>query len=689
MRSGRLWLTRARRYDPTPSILNYSLASIESLESQTQPPTKRTKLSTPPIPDTITGRLEAGTYSSFNVFLADVSAICKALNNSATPKSITGSSWENANSSIARVIHFECLSKDLVNRQRKRQADVLDLTDELDASEQSSKAPTSDKVALTVLTCAGAVFSSLPKPDNITIPSTVSSRSTSATGSPKSPASTAATSMSDWPKHKVERLSVVTPFAEPALAVSHISTVKAVPGSENARNKTTTKAPKLGEVFPPPPVLQHYQYPPVDYRMNGILWGGGVGPGGFVTRPELDRHTEVRSHWLQYTNFAPPHPKRLPPDPFKQGIGLPANFVAAYSSFAPTRDESLAKVPVELSNAVWWENRGGRIFRRMFKDDPAIGHMYKSYTPIDLVERPANPVAQQPSKDDVDEKEIEKLIENFEELPIDTRLLMSNDAVLTEISSLLSTLQSQQYCRLSAIVSPNENPAQPASEEVKTYIQLRDRLSSLIESLPPHLLATIDGHAASELMLSSKIPISEGKPVFKGTLPNEDVKQIPQVQQAAMTAMNAAAGLSPVHPAPVASMLGRHPQQQQSPHLMGTPNVSLLQPQQRAHHHQQPQTPQPHHYASPAPGYNIPTPQQQQGYHHHQYPQQQQQQRQYAPGQPHTPQPQVTYAQRPRGNVPPPQGLGAIGVGGGGYGYSPRTPQAVGNGQERYTRSRR
>jgi len=682
-----VWLTTARRYDPTPSILNYSLASIENVVSQAQPPTKRTKLSEP-IPDTIVGRLQASTYLSLNALLSDVSAVCKALNNSlsATPKTSSGSSWQNANTIIARVIHFECLTKDLVNRQRKRMADVLDLTDELVASEKASKPAASDKVALAVLTCGGAVFSSLPVPDNITVPSTVSSRSSSATGSPKSPASTAATSISDWPKHKAERLSVVMPFVEPAaLGFPQISTVRAITDSESASSKRTIKAPKLGEVFPPPPALQHYQCPPMDLEKNGILWGGGVGPGGFVTRPELDQPSEVMSHWLQYTNFAPPHPKRLPPDPFKQGIGLPANFVAAYSSFAPTRDDSLAKVPVELSNAVWWEKRGGRIFRRMFKDHPTLGHMHRKYTPSDPDELPANRNAQQSNEDEVDEKEMEKLIENFEELPIDTRLLMSNDAMLTEISSLLATLQSQQYRRLAAIIGPNENPAQPASEEVKTYIQLRDRLSSLIECLPPHLLATIDGHVDSELLLSSRIPISEGRPVFKGALPNDDPKQIPQVQQAAMTAMNAAAGLSPVHPAPVAAMMGRHPQHQQqqpSPHVMGTPNLSM----------QHPHTPQPHHYPSPAPGYNVPTPHQQpQGYHHHQYPQHtpHPQHRQYAPGPQHTPQPQVTYAQRPRGNVPPPQGLGAIGVGGGNYGYTPRTPQVVGNGQERYTRSRR
>ncbi|KAF8536260.1 hypothetical protein BDD12DRAFT_890720 [Trichophaea hybrida] len=630
-----------KEYDPTPSILSFSLSSIASVEEQS-PPTKRPKLSTP-IPDTIHERLAVATYESFNVFLSDVSAVCRALMGtlSPTPKATTdgSTSWENVNTIVARVIHFEHLAKDLVNRQRKRLVEWLDFTEELDTNDQplSSLSKASDKVALTVLTYGGPVFSSLPKADNIVIPSTVSSRSTSTSGSPKSPASTTATSVaSDWPKNqhrKAECIAVVTPFIEPDVPHAQFSTVKAIPTSEAEIKKESggaARIPKLGEVFPPPAALANLPPPQVDYSRIGLKWGGELGSGGIVAHPEVEFKSETSGHWLQYTNFPQPGLSRLPPDPFRQGIGLPANFVAAYSSFAPTRDESLAKVPAAVSNSIWWERRGGRIFRKMFTQDPTIGHMYKQYEPkkqqqqqpdrLQLTDKPQEP------NSDLNESEIEKLIESFEELPIDTRLLMSHDAMLVEISSLLSQLQSQQYTRLAA----TKPDLLPQTDEVKTYLALKDRLTSLIDALPPHVLATIDGHPDSDLILSHKIPIlNSAAPVFKGTLPSDDKPPQQQVQTAAMSAINAAAGLSPISPAPVASMLSTPRRVQGAPHLtVGAPPP--------------PVTPQQH------PQYG--------------YPQQPQQQRpQYQ-----TPQQQQPY-QRPRGSVPPPQGLGAIGVGGGYY----------------------
>lgn len=561
-----------------------------------------------------------------------------------------------------------------MNRQRKRLAEWLDLTEEVDVSEKPEKP--SGKVALTVLTYNGPVFSSLPKPDNITVPSVVSSRSSSTSASPKSPTSTAATSVSEWPK-KTESLSVMTPFVEPAVPLPHISTVKA------ANDHSGVPVPKLGEVFAPPQALASMQVPALDYSKIGVKWGGEVGLGGISAHPETEYKTEVAGQWLQYTNYPQPGLSRLPPDPFRQGIGLPGNFVAAYSSFAPTRDESFSKVPSAVSNAIWWEKRGGRIFRRMFGQDPVLGHMFKEYEPKDKQEQEgkptAIPVASSPA--DLDEKAIEELIQNFEDMPIDTRLLMDNDAMLSEISHLITTLQSQQYARLAEMIGPHETPTGPQTEEVKTYIQLRDRLASLIELLPPHLLATIDGQPDSELILSHKIPAldGDGEPVFNGTLPSDDPKlQQPQIQVAANMAMNAAAGLSPINPAPVANMMA--PQQQQRvfqgvPHL--TVNVGGPPPQGPGY--QQYTQPSPMYQQAQTPHFAAPPPPHQQQY--AQQPPPQMQQRVYPQPTPQrggpvmpTASTPIAYAQRPRGSVPPPQGLGAIGVGPGASTYYHQQP---------------
>ena len=315
-------------------------------------------------------------------------AACRAVTDAlgATPKSDMHAGWERVNNTIAHIIHFERLAKDLVNRQRAR-LPWLDLTAEVDPNEMPEK-PT-ENMALTVLTYAGPLFSSLPKSDNITVPSAVSSRASSASGSPKSPTSTAATSVSDWPKTKPESLSVMTPFVEPSIPLPLISTAKA------ATNKSVAKVPKIGEIFAPPGSVSGMQVPSLDFTKVGMKWGGEVGPGGAVAHPEIDYQSEIAGQWLQYTNYPQPGFSRMLPDPYRQGIGLPGNFVAAYSTFAPTRDNSYSKVPQSISSAIWWDRRGGKVFRRMFGQDEVLGHMFKEYEKNEAPTAPAKPTSEE------------------------------------------------------------------------------------------------------------------------------------------------------------------------------------------------------------------------------------------------------------------------------------------------------
>ncbi|KAI5806102.1 hypothetical protein EDC01DRAFT_134821 [Geopyxis carbonaria] len=719
-------------YDPTPSVLTHSLGSIAPLAGSGSPPNKRTKL-TQPLPDTIHERLSAGTYKSLGALLLDVATACRDIINIIAPRTngvFSGpSNWDNANGIIARVVYFERLTKELVDRERRRGAHVLDLVQELEQDRQIKDREATDKVALTVMANIGPLFSSLPKPEHVSVPSVSSSRSTSATASPKSATSTAATSVSGGTQIKSEEISVVTPFSE-TLLPPLITTVKAVAAEKSS---TPTKVLTIGEAFPPAPSLPTLQPVKHERCVYGLKWGGEMGYGGTSTNRAVDMKIEPAGHWLLYSNSPAPGQSRLGVDPYRQGIGLPAPFVAAYSSFAPSRDESMAKVPLAVKNAMWWEKKGGRIFRKFFSEDPEIGHMFKDY------EQPVTTdlVVGKSVKEilEIDEKEIEKAIADFTmDIPVDVRLLngdatdlpsgddgeeMSSDAVLTEISSLLTTLQSQQYSRFAS-----EHVTDPSEEEYKTYNKLTDRLTFLISTLPPHVIATIDGHPDSELSLSKKIPLSTTLPTFRGTLPSEDsAKPPPQVQAAAQNAMNAAAGMSPVNAAPVA-MMGGGPQSQvmrqqtsqqyhtpmrvqDAPHITVNSGPAHHSPQPQVygqyHGHQTPQTSitTPHHYPTPYnTSYGPPTPQQR----HSHTPQPQpaamspslSQQRpppaqtyygghtinvQQAPRPAGTPTPAQGYmyqgqqvpspVPRPRASVPPPQGLAAVGVGGGyssGYG---------------------
>jgi hypothetical protein len=102
----------------------------------------------------------------------------------------------------------------------------------------------------------------------------------------------------------------------------------------------------LGERFPPPPELLDAPVPRPDYSKVGMLWGGTYGPGGIPPPPPKVNSRKVN----QPSNFL--------------RHGLEPDFVAAYSSFAPTRNDSHSKVPAAASNAEWWRQHGARTFRR-------------------------------------------------------------------------------------------------------------------------------------------------------------------------------------------------------------------------------------------------------------------------------------------------------------------------------------
>jgi hypothetical protein len=620
---------------------------------------KRTKLAMM-LPDTIRGRLEMSGYDSFSMFLGDVALVCRALVKELTVAPPPASSVDgmapmvdaptNVHAPmIAKIVHFERLASDLVDRENKKLVASLDFAQEVNENvEQETKGA---KVALTVMSAGGPVFSSLLKPEDVVIATAMSSRSTSMSASPNSRASTAATSVSESAGGKIETISVSVPFDDRTLP----DTVSIVKGAETSSGAPTA-ALKFREAFPFPGV--NLQPPRVDHRTIGLKWGGEVGPGGIAPTGTVDAKIEIVGHWLRYRNHPDPKLTRLPPEPFRHGIGLSANFVAAYSSFAPERDETYAKVPAATSNAVWWERKGGELFRKSFARHPTVGYMFKAYEP--------SPKEVAPEKEHpLDEDTLETAVENFSCVdPALEDTTTAADEKLAEISFLLESIRTLQISRLK---QTGEEALQPTMFETETYEDLSTRLSALVSSLPPHVVATVNGDQYSDLLVSKRLPLFDCLPVYRGTFPGEIAATKappPQVQAAAMTAMNAAAGLSPVNPAPVALM---SPQQhhhirstatpQMAPRLPGAQNVSLYSPQVPMPPYQSPQ---------PAYGQRPPylTPQQQAP------PPQQPQQQQGRYAMPATPQGQGGQQQqgRPRSSVPPPQGLGAIGAGyGGGF----------------------
>lgn len=729
------------------------------------PPNKRAKLS-PPTPNTIAERLTAGTYTSLNPILADVSAVCRSL--LATANNHPDSAPMNESEAqpdviplVAQIVHFEEFARAVITRERSRRADLFDFADEFTGEEGARVSATGGKVALTVMGHHGPLFSSLQNPIAVPAPHRTEalSRSSSTSGSPSS---TAPTSTATSPKNgplKVYR--VIAPLNESVLPPL-ISTVKAASSDAKSPLKRGNEAEKvltLAEAFPPS--RSHTLPPPKPYPANkppaiGLTWGGIIAPGGISASNSSFTRPDPTGEWLSYRNHPPRDSKYRPRrgEPIRLGMGLPADFVVAYSSFAPTHDDAGAKVPTQMRNRVWWERRGGEMFNAMFKQDPGIGHMfpeYEKHTAV-LAEVTADDTdAMQVDADDNEEEVFRKAVESWEpdnDVPIDFRLLdgsaeaggQETGETLREISGLLQSLRSHQYIRLSTLppvlaprittgdsaeatttpVPTGPTPLEPTTEEIALYNTIKTRLATLIASLPPHLTSTIDGTIDAPLNVSTKIPIFEGgAPVYKGTLPDDPKPGQPSshghghghgqaVQGAAMAALNAAVGMSPMSPVPPPSsssgfsaptaMMGSTSSNGQHQHqrmnvpvpapptpgrLPGVPHVqtyhghhmpstpqSYAAPQQfHAHQMPTPSVTTPHHYPSPyapAPFPATPPPPRVVGreetravaqqFHAHSMP----------PATATTPTYGVyaNYPQSPRRlNVPPPQGLAAIGVG--------------------------
>lgn len=332
--------------------------------------------------------------------------------------------------------------------------------------------------------------------------------------------------------------------------------------------------PTFGDIFPPPANLSQLQPPranrhslprsgsislvsgevlPKPSRKNGytvqsLTVGGWLSYGGIdavkePTSPASKRKQRDRA--LSSGESGKPAPEELTQESEAKEEAL---FRAAYSSFAPSHDNTKALVPTEVKSQVWWHKVGRKRYDEHFAIDPA------------LEEPSAKSIIQEEEvADGVDEAEqFKNTIDNFDEdtVKIDHVLSVARDEerdteqVLREVSELLQTLSSYQRIRNMFLASGSRTPASPSPllsamvgtpteptvEEINTYRSLRSRLAELVDKLPPYVVAKLDGEQLEDLRVSKMI-LMEGKE-YHGTM-EEDT--LTRTQRG--TAMAAAAGL--------------------------------------------------------------------------------------------------------------------------------------------------
>ncbi|RPB15163.1 hypothetical protein P167DRAFT_603452, partial [Morchella conica CCBAS932] len=405
-----------KEHDTHPSVLTTTISPPSSSSSDTTdgtPPIKRAKLSPHP-PSTIASRLASGTYTTPAALLSDIAAICHALDAPTTAP-------------------FHDLAHTLITRECARRPDLF-TSAHLPPATTAAAAPDREKLALMVMAHHGPLFSSLQNATEVPIPSSERlSRSPSASESSPA-ASTAPTSTCASPKTAPTKVvRVVAPLNEAALPPL-ISTVKAASNPlKRDAPEDPKKVPTLGEAFPPVRISSLAPPKAGAAGVVGLKWGGVMGPGGVAVVNGASARAEPAGEWLLYRNHPPRTAKwraMARGEPVRQGMGLPAEVVAAYSSFAPVRDDAGAKVPAGVRGRVWWERMGREMYREMFGAHPGVGHMFREKEEEEEGKRQeAGDVVMSEAVvgDGEDEEEMfRKAVESFEpdqDVPVDFRLL--------------------------------------------------------------------------------------------------------------------------------------------------------------------------------------------------------------------------------------------------------------------------
>lgn len=346
-----------------------------------------------------------------------------------------------------------------------------------------------------------------------------------------------------------------------------ITTTKIIPAHSLDEKDETKTAPSLGDLFPPPANLPALLPPrpskDTATRSLSVNWYNSSEAAASAKPPNRrDGFTSAllpTGRWLTY-NVAPSPTHDSPETKRKQrdralSIGetksavseeaiaahkqakKDALYSSVYSSFAPDRDDSLALVAEQQKNRLWWTRYGEERYQELLyiKEEELLHQS-------DVAK--SNAV---PDGDDFNEEEIKDAIENWVSLDPKADLekehmagksdTKENESLLQEISELLETLGSHQRVRNESLPTsartssgpgPNSqlastigNPSSPSSAEFDIYETLKSQLTLVISSLPPYMLAKLDGDRLKALNISTRIQV-EGRNQ-KGSMQEEEL----------------------------------------------------------------------------------------------------------------------------------------------------------------------
>lgn len=321
-----------------------------------------------------------------------------------------------------------------------------------------------------------------------------------------------------------------------------IQTTQIIPSkSSGAYDEKKKPPPTLGELFPAPASLQPLQPPKpskiATTRGSSVGWYHPSSVDPVKSRSSAYSNQNISTgQWLDYNskvveNHDPQRKRReralslsgtriTQPESEtaeQEAARMEAMFRSAYSSFAPSKDDSAAIAPTAVMDRIWWQRVGERSFARA---DDNVGTLDVTMTDADAEQLEI-----------LDEAEIEAAINEWDESMVDPELGMASheskpihdkdtQEVLDGISELLETLNSYQRNRNLSINPPRSagtlaagdvpaNAAQsgPSESEIATYNILKSQLALMVSQLPPYAVAKLNSDKLEALSISTKMPI--------------------------------------------------------------------------------------------------------------------------------------------------------------------------------------
>ncbi|KAF2278311.1 uncharacterized protein EI97DRAFT_465639 [Westerdykella ornata] len=579
-------------YDTQPSILKQPIVSSTQRTTSGESELKRTKLT----PVTIADLVKASSYTSLELFQRDVeSAISAVLSRFDADETSSMPLTPEIAKARASVLAFRKIAKALVAREEARRDGVVGKVQPADSGSdgagingQVKAEPSLDdempesQVALTLYGTAQGpkqLFSSLQQPVSI-LPAG------------KGPSAGLDTSV-----------KVTLPLNESALP-NIISTTEVFPLPEDDQK---SKSKTFGEVFPPPPHIPQLSPPklakPQTGRGNTITFAPQDStPPTRTSSRTFSNQPLATGHWLGYGGVDMPKDAtsptakqksrqralstgeaQLPPSEATlaavQKAKEDALFRSAFSSFAPSKDDSMAVVPEETKNMVWWHKVGEKRFRETFPIDPLL---LRGDEAID-VGADGLPDEETLFKDAVEDF-IPAEQDPFEGLA-KSEMEKTTDDLLQEISELIETLASYQRIRNSSLATNSRtqgvqnsalaslagNPSTPSSQEFDIYHMLKSQLTIMISQLPPYAVAKLNGDQLDELNISRTLIIETED--HKGVLEEDQLTRRPVAASTPSLTRVASTGSSAHYP--VSSTQYARP--------TATPSTVVARPSQSAH----------------------------------------------------------------------------------------------------------